>query len=229
MTTPSPVRGLGTIDRTTRRERILERLREALGSGELPPGTHLAEVELSESLQVSRGTLREALRSLQRDGLVVADARGRLRVRALSAEDVREVFTVRAALESLAAELVCALPDEDREVVVARLRAALDSLAALAMDGSVAQRVEQDLAFHETLCSASGNAVLLESWQHVRGLARASITAAGLTTAIANMAPERHRPIVESIERCDAGGAREVIRLHMRGAADQIVAHLDEV
>ena len=228
MTIPSPVRGLGTIDRTTRRERILQRLREALGSGELPPGTHLAEVELSESLQVSRGTLREALRFLQRDGLVVADARGRLRVRALSPQDVREVFTVRAALETLAAELVCAQPDADRAVVVTRLRDALADLAALAVDGGIAQRVEHDLAFHETLCRASGNAVLLESWQHVRGLARASITAAGLTTAIANMAAERHRPIVEAVEQGDAASAREVIRMHMAGAADQIVAHLTE-
>ena len=69
----SSLSALGSIELQTRRELIHARLREAISSGSLAPGTHLAEVELSDTLGVSRGTLREALRQLQQEGLLTSD------------------------------------------------------------------------------------------------------------------------------------------------------------
>ena len=92
---PSPLSSLGSISTQTRRELILDRLRAAISAGELSPGTHLAEIELSEALGVSRGTLREALRHLQQEGLLTSDSRGRLSVRVVSEKEVEEIFDVR--------------------------------------------------------------------------------------------------------------------------------------
>ncbi|SDS15429.1 GntR family transcriptional regulator [Agrococcus carbonis] len=215
---------LGAIERVTRRELILDRLREAVTTGELPQGTHLAETELSASLGVSRGTLREALRHLEQQGLLTKDARGRLSVRVVTAAEVRDIFDVRFALESLACETVCAR--DDLEAVVAELRRALERLAE-SERGSIADQVAADLAFHEAICAASGNGTLLESWRRVSGLARAVITAAGRDTAIANMAADRHAPIVEAIASGDAERARAVLREHNDSAREAIVERLE--
>ena len=77
---------------TTLRERALDALRAAITSGQYRPGEHLGEVELSNHLGISRGTVREALRHLQQEGLVTAGHRGRLRVNQLSPVEVRELF-----------------------------------------------------------------------------------------------------------------------------------------
>ncbi|WP_432564887.1 GntR family transcriptional regulator [Kineococcus sp. SYSU DK003] len=210
------------MERTTRREQILVKLRDAVSTGVLAPGTHLAEIELSESLGVSRGTLREALRHLQQEGLLVSDSRGRLSVRVLDARGVREVFAVRGALEALACEDLCALPD--RTAVVTELRARLEAMAEPGLP--LAELVTRDLEFHEALCRASGNETLLQSWLHVSGQARAAITAAGADLARVNMAVERHVPLVEIVERGDADAGRRFLRTHMEEAADHVAAPL---
>ena len=89
------------LEKTSLREQALTALRRAITTGQLKPGTHLVETELSEALQISRGTLREAMRQLQQEGLISAGARGRLSVRHLDAKEIRDIFDVRAALESL--------------------------------------------------------------------------------------------------------------------------------
>lgn len=122
------VPGLVELDRTSLRERAMGVLRRAVSSGEIRPGTQLLETELSTTMGISRGTLREALRQLEYEGLVEVGERGRLTVRTLTDTDVRDVFVVRAALEGLAAAILTGRAD--RAVVVAPLRAALDDLAA---------------------------------------------------------------------------------------------------
>ncbi|MCI2237366.1 GntR family transcriptional regulator [Paenibacillus sp. TRM 82003] len=220
----SPLRALGSIELQTRRELIHARLREAISSGELTPGTHLAEVELSEALGVSRGTLREALRQLQQEGLLTADARGRLSVRVVTEREVEEIFAVRHALESLALELICAR--EDRAPAVARVRQELETLRDA--EGDFTAQLDADLAFHERLCELSGNTTLLHSWRSVSGLARAAVTAAGAETAALNMAYERHAPIADLLEAGDAVGGREFLRTHMRDAATRIEQRMHE-
>src|SRR6476620_5852053 len=96
------VEPLSNLDRSTLRERALESLRSAITSGQYRPGDHLGEVELGKQLGVSRGTVREALRHLQQEGLVTIGNRNMLRVSSVSPREIRELFRVRAALEGLA-------------------------------------------------------------------------------------------------------------------------------
>src|SRR3954469_18042338 len=111
------------LEKTSLREQALTALRRAITTGQLTPGTHLVETELSEALQISRGTLREAMRQLQQEGLISAGARGRLAVRHLDAKEITDIFDVRAALESLAASALA--NRDDRSAVVSELRAAV--------------------------------------------------------------------------------------------------------
>ncbi|MDP9696871.1 UNVERIFIED_ORG: DNA-binding GntR family transcriptional regulator [Arthrobacter globiformis] len=209
------------LEKKSLREQALAALRAAITSGALEPGRHLVETELSEMLQISRGTLREALRQLQQEGLVSAGTRGRLSVRHLDAKEIRDIYSVRAALESLAARTLCELPD--RQHVIGSLRAAIQAMEA-STHGTLEERVESDLDFHRTMCRLTGNETLLHSWESLEGSIRMSIMFAGLEKGVRNMSVDRHNDIVAAIETGDATLARNTIREHMDSAAAVLVA-----
>ena len=119
----SALEPLTSLDKSTLRERALGALRVAITSGRYRPGDHLGEVELASGLGISRGTVREALRHLEQEGLVEAGPRGRLRVNSLTPEEIRGLYQVRAALEGLAATTI--IRSSERDEAVAALRAAL--------------------------------------------------------------------------------------------------------
>jgi DNA-binding GntR family transcriptional regulator len=215
---PAPLLGL---EKKSLREQALSALRTAITSGELAPGRHLVETELSEMLQISRGTLREALRQLEQEGLLSAGPRGRLSVRHLDAKEIRDIFSVRAALESLAARTLCELPD--RDYAIRSLRTAIGAMEA-ATHGTLEERIETDMEFHRTLCRLTGNETLVHTWESLEGSIRMSIMFAGVDKGVKNMSVDRHHEIVAAIETGDALLARSTIRDHMDQAADNLVA-----
>ena len=213
MTVPA----VAPLERRTLREQALTSLRGAITGGVLTPGTRLVETELSAALHVSRGTLREALRALEQEGLVEVDG-GRMAVRTLSRQQTQDVFTVRAALEGLATRLLCECPERDE--VVTALRDALQQMVGCP---DLTSQAEADLAFHHLLCRLTGNEMLVQSWEFLSGHVRLSIMRAGPERAMHNMNVERHRPLVDAIERGDADGAADFVQHHMREASDRLV------
>jgi DNA-binding GntR family transcriptional regulator len=208
------------LEKTSLREQALTALRRAITTGQLTPGTHLVETELSEALQISRGTLREAMRQLQQEGLISAGARGRLSVRHLDAKEIKNIFDVRAALESLAAQDLAGR--EDRSGAVAELRKAVADMEKWAAS-NLEDRIEADLKFHRTMCHLTGNETLLHSWSSLEGSIRMSIMFAGVDRALKNMDAKRHSDIVDAIESGDAEKAAAAVRDHMAGAATVLV------
>ncbi|KLI08633.1 GntR family transcriptional regulator [Mycolicibacterium senegalense] len=208
------------LEKTSLREQALSALRRAITSGQLQPGTHLVETELSDALQISRGTLREAMRQLQQEGLISAGARGRLSVRHLDAKEIKNMFDVRGALESLAASELAAR--EDRGDAVAALRAAVADMERWAAS-NLEDRIEADLKFHRTMCHLSGNETLLHVWSSLEGSIRMSIMFAGVDRALKNMDAKRHLEIVDAIESGDAAAAAATVRDHMCSAAAVLV------
>ncbi len=204
-------------------------MRRAITTGQLSPGTHLVETDLSDALQISRGTLREAMRQLQQEGLIASGARGRLSVRHLDTKEIKDIFDVRAALESLAASELAAR--SDRADAVAQLREAvaemMASWAASNLEDRAASnledRIEADLKFHRTMCHLSGNETLLHSWSSLEGSIRMSIMFAGMDRALKNMDVKRHSDIVDAIESGDIARAAATVRDHMAGAATVLV------
>ncbi|BBY17078.1 GntR family transcriptional regulator [Mycolicibacterium litorale] len=208
------------LEKTSLREQALTALRRAITTGQLTPGTHLVETDLSEALQISRGTLREAMRQLQQEGLISAGARGRLSVRHLDAKEIRDIFEVRAALESVAARTLASRPD--RTEAVAALRHAVEEMDRWAAS-NLEDRIEADLRFHRTMCHLSGNETLLHSWSSLEGSIRMSIMFAGVDRALKNMDARRHLAIVEAIEAGDGDTAAATVREHMAGAASVLI------
>lgn len=210
---------LSGLDRSNLREQAALALRKAITSGDLPQGTHLVETELSEALGISRGTLREALRQLQQEAIVVADTRGRLKVRHLDVAEISEIFEVRAALESLAAEIISRRTD--RKHVTDLLREKVAALAAAHRD-ELETTIETDLDFHRTMVYSAGNGALAHQWTSLEGSIRMCIMFSGPERAIRNMTPERHNEIVDAIETGDTARAREAVVSHMAIAAETV-------
>ena len=205
---------LPNLDRSTLRERALHALRGAITGGVYPPGEHLAEVELAGRLGVSRGTVREALRHLEQEGLVAGGARGMLRVAALTVREVHELYEVLAALESLAAAHLAASPA--RRAGIVALRACVDGLPG------AADPVEAELAFHRTLAEAARNTVLLKSWRQLEGAVRVTVRAAGPDRALAPMPALRLGEIAEAIADGTPEAAGVLLRRYLRDAAHRL-------
>lgn len=208
------------LEKTSLREQALTALRRAITTGALTPGTHLVETELSEALQISRGTLREAMRQLQQEGLISAGARGRLSVRHLDAKEITDIFDVRAALESLAATLLAAR--SDRAETAQALRRAVEDMDRWSAS-NLEDRIEADLRFHRTMCQLTGNETLVHSWSSLEGSIRMSIMFAGVDRALKNMDVNRHLAIVDAIEAGDGTAAAATVREHMAGAAAVLI------
>ena len=142
---------------------------------------------------------------------------------------IKDIFDVRAALESLAASELAAR--SDRADAVAQLREAvaemMASWAASNLEDRAASnledRIEADLKFHRTMCHLSGNETLLHSWSSLEGSIRMSIMFAGVDRGLKNMDTKRHSAIVDAIESGDADKAAAAVREHMAGAASVLV------
>jgi DNA-binding GntR family transcriptional regulator len=215
------ITGLVELDRTSLRERALDMLRKAVTSREIEPGSRLVETELSAAMGISRGTLREALRQLEYEGLIEVGERGRMTIRTLTDAELTDMFTVRAALEGLAAATISTRPD--RDVLLAQLQTALDALGAA--DGSISDMVEADLAFHKLLCELTGNATLVRAWETLSGPIRVAILFAGPAAAVANMSTSRHQHLLDGIGSADPVIARSAVDAHMREAGRTLLAH----
>ncbi|WP_460798680.1 GntR family transcriptional regulator [Microbacterium sp. GXF0217] len=199
------------FDKRTLRQRCTNFVRDQIVSGAMAPGQHLIETQLADELGVSRGTLREALRPLEIEGLIVSDGRGHMLVREMSAQEIRDVFQVRAALEILAATILA--QRSDRQAVAAELTAALAPLQD--PDIEFARQIEVDLGFHELLCKLTGNPTLLESWRQLIGKIEMMIIAAGPLRASDRMRYAEHIGIVNSIASGDQALVSKTLQAHM--------------
>ena len=141
------------------RDVVFEHLREAIIKGKLKPGERLMEMQLAEELGVSRTPVREAIRKLELEGLVIMIPRRGAYVADLSIKDVAETFEIRLALEALAASLAAEriTPEECEEMD--RL---LERIGESIRQNDVKQTAALDEEFHNLLYQASRNDRLVQ-------------------------------------------------------------------
>lgn len=214
---------LAALNRSTLREQLLDRLREGILDGTFPPGSRMAEVELSTQFGVSRGTVREALRTLQNSGLLEGRERNSLYVRRLSRRDIDELFQVRDALEGKAVELLLQLPSA-QDVVDAMERQLPETTESM----TYAQRFEIDLTFHQILVESTGNAMLLNMWSGIKDMMRIAALAWADETAASLMTVAHHQPIIDALRTGDALQVRKVLNSHMLAAAEKLGAKAED-
>lgn len=139
--------------------RVYEVIKDRILSAELPPGTRLKDNELARTFGVSNTPIREAMRELERDGLIETIPYKGSFVKKMSIAETREVYDVRMALEALAARLAVKRITESQ---LEEMEKAVQKYAIALERDDITVGLEADLAFHDLLVQASGNDTLLK-------------------------------------------------------------------
>lgn len=207
------------LARRTLAEQAADALRRLILLDELAPGAAIPERETAEALGVSRTPLREALRMLANEGLVEIEALRPPRVADPSLSALKQLFDVQGALEALAGELVTAhASDAD----LAQIAEAATRAEARSGRGEEFVFFEQDMAFHEAIVRATGNAPLIETHAtYNRRLWRARFISSRRRVNRERTLAE-HQAIVDGLSRRNAADAAAALRRHLRSAIENI-------
>lgn len=141
------------------RDVVFNILRQAILRGELKPGERLMEIQLANKLGVSRTPVREAIRKLELEGLVLMIPRKGAEVAEITEKSLRDVLEVRKALEELAVRLTC---DKITEEGIARLREAAEDFQRILACNDVTEIAQADVRFHDIIYMATDNQRLIQ-------------------------------------------------------------------
>ncbi|TRO67701.1 MULTISPECIES: GntR family transcriptional regulator [unclassified Streptomyces] len=208
----APARRRGLADE------VADRIREAIFSGAYAPGAQLREVELSAAMDVSRGPVREALRLLEREGLVHCAWHRGTTVTTLSADDVAELDSLRGALEELAVRQVIAHASDEDLAAIAKSAEVMEGAA------DVHEMVRRDIEFHDAVFAAAGHRRLADAWEAVRCqvhlflLTRITHSTEGYLTSV----PAEHRELVVALRTRDTEASLALFAAHRRRAVDVV-------
>ncbi len=206
-------RRLAPVQPRTMVEQAAEAVVAAAARGVFLPGDRLVEAEIARDLGISRVPVREALRLLESQGIVVSTPYKGMRLMQITNRAVAELMRVRTALETLALREIAGSGPATPERMVAVRRAA-QRYEAAAGAGDAAAIVAADEAFHGELCRLSGNGVLHGLWLSV---ARQLSVVWGLGHDVRpkpQIAGE-HVAILDHLARGDAAGAEVALQQHL--------------
>jgi DNA-binding GntR family transcriptional regulator len=192
---------------------LYDRLLEEVLQGNLKPGELLVESALGEKYGVSRTPVREALRMLEQDGVLERVNRG-IRVRQTSADEVLELYDVRAVLEGIAARDAAERRTEIDLAALDRMFRAMEN----ASDATAMERAIINRSFHRAIWAAAKNRTLSDLLErlgvHLRRYPATTYQRPGRW----EIAIEEHRAILEAIRSKDATAARSLSEEHMSAA-----------
>ncbi|MFF5991206.1 GntR family transcriptional regulator [Prauserella flavalba] len=198
----------------TKSELAYELVREKILSGELAPGSVLNQATLARTLGISTTPLREALRRLKAEGLVVLGAHRDAHVTELRAEEARDLVELRRSLDPLAAGLAA---QRRTKADIAEIRESARGLAALPPDPGQ-ELLRQHRRFHSAIYRASHNELLIETldslWDRADRYRRLALEG-GREPGERARKDEEHRLLMESVIVGDSDTAEAVMREHI--------------
>lgn len=205
------------------RDVVFNTLRKAILTGELKPGERLLEIQLANQLGVSRTPIREAIRKLELEGLVIMMPRRGAEVAQITEKDLRDVLEVRRALDALCAELACdRITEEEKQ----KLKAACDEFEKATNTGDATTIAAADVALHDIIVEVTGNRRLIQLINNLsEQMYRYRFEYIKDENQHNNLV-EEHRMIYESIVRGDKEGAAKAAKLHIDNQESSIIKQL---
>jgi DNA-binding GntR family transcriptional regulator len=201
------------IARTSTAGQVAEAVQDALMRGELTPGSRISESGLAEQLKISRNTVREAMRILERGGLVHHEVNRGAVVKAMEMDEVEDLYRVREMLERQAIDTLVRRTDLDG------VEAAFGKLEAAFRAGDVNRAVECDLVFHASIVTLLGSPHLDRFFADLRQELRfclAVLSVEDRETERPAELIEQHAVILEALRDRDRRRAKEVATAHVR-------------
>ncbi len=202
------------------RDVVFENLREAIVEGRLKPGQRLMEVQLAEQLGVSRTPVREAIRKLELEGLVVMIPRKGAYVANMSLKDIIDVLEIRASLEGLAASLASERITSDD---IKTLESIIEEFENNVDESNVEALLKKDVEFHECIFKATNNKKLHQLinslWEQVY---RFRVTYISDYESTVNIVGE-HKMILDAIKKGDNELAKKYAMEHIQKAENFMI------
>jgi DNA-binding GntR family transcriptional regulator len=205
--------GLTLAVSPTLADAVSDTVRNAILSGRFAPGARLVEANIARELEVSRGSVREALGVLVNEGLVVTLARHGKFVQPLDATTIDEVYSLRTVLEPFAVERVIARASDDTH---RSLRQAFDAIVHAVSTRDVVVVAHQDIAFHEAIFVLADHARLRRAWTDIRGTLQIMFNVTTATHLSLEEAVEQHQAILDPVLAGNTALARSIIEEHIR-------------
>jgi DNA-binding GntR family transcriptional regulator len=200
--------------------RIADQVLQAIGDGLLRPGQRVTEARLAEQMGTSRAPVREALRLLESQGLIVSHPRRGFFVKSYNADELAEIYDLRQCLELHNAE---ALVANVSEADFTRLETQVQLLKTLGAEGRSQEQVVEDYAFHRMLCELGGNSRILKLFDQIATELRSGIALVGRIYDDPVELARAHDPILKALRQRDAALLREELREHLRDASTHVI------
>lgn len=200
--------------------RIADLVLRAIGDGLLRPGERVTEARLAEQMGTSRAPVREALRLLESQGLIVSHPRRGFFVKSYNADELLEIYDLRECLELHNAQAVIAkMTDDDFK----RLEAQVELLKQLGAEGRTQEQVVEDYAFHRMLCEVGGNSRILKLFDQIATELRSGIALVGRIYDNPVEIAKTHDPIIEALRARDVIRLRDELHEHLQDATTHVV------
>lgn len=202
-----------------------DNLREFIMLGKLAPGMPVRERDLAEAFGISRTPLKEALRILEAEGLIDYGVTRRPSVANPSLEEINDWLRVQGALEALAGEMACERASDAQLAEIERINASIKE--ARDSEGKL-EAFRRDMAFHEAIVAASGNAALGETHATYNARLWRVRFLSSQREAGRDATKQEHLEIVEAMKSRDAIAARRALKKHLRTAEINIAAAVED-
>ncbi len=194
------------------RDVVFNTLRQAILRGELKPGERLMEIQLANKLGVSRTPIREAIRKLELEGLVLMIPRKGAEVAEITEKNLRDVLEVREALEILAVQLAC---DRMTKEQIVELRVAAKEFEDVLKSDDITMIAEADVKFHDIVYDATCNQRLVQLLNNLREqMYRYRVEYLKKSEVRSKVAAE-HQDLIHFIESKDGDAASKNICEHI--------------
>jgi len=203
-------------------EAVAQEIRERIFDGSLAPGERLPEVRWAEELGVARHTFRAATGTLLHEGLLRRGRNRGVQVPVFGADDVADIFRLRAALELEAVRLLMERPPGERAPGLGELEDAAGRLSALGDDAPWRLVVDGDMHFHRALIDAAGSSRLTHAYMVVQSeIMLCLVQQRPLYDSPAQIAAE-HSELLDAIEGDRPDRAARLFRAHLEEAAARL-------
>lgn len=204
------------------REIVYEELKRQILVGEIAPGTRMMEVDLAEEMGVSRTPVREAIRKLEKEGLVTIEPRRGAYASDISIKDILDVLEVRQNLEGMAASLAARKVTEEEKQDFIRANAAYK---AAILSGNTDEIIKNDEHFHQLIVNYSDNKTLTQLLSQVQELALRFRYIYYDDFSRYERMPKEHEEIEEAILSGDIEKAKVVAEEHVAHLKEFVIKH----
>lgn len=202
------------------RDVVFNTLREAILKGELVPGERLMEKQLAERMGVSRTPIREAIRKLELEGLVIMVPRKGAEVARITEKDIKDVLEVRASLEELAVKLACEKMTSEE---IEELKRVMVEFSVAAESGQIDEVIKKDVEFHDVIFNATANEKLIQIINNLREqIYRYRVEYIRKLEDFSKIVKE-HEKIVQSIESGDVIAAQTIALNHIENQEKAVI------